>query len=160
MRAMILAAGRGERMRPLTDTCPKPLLRAGGLPLIGWHLRRLAAAAYRDVVINHAWHGRAHRAGARRRPRLGRVDRATPPKPRRSRPRAASRYALPLLGDAPFLVVNGDLGTDFPFARLRGALATGVRAHLVLVRNPAHHPNGDFGLAGVRVTRDEHGRHT
>jgi N-acetyl-alpha-D-muramate 1-phosphate uridylyltransferase len=159
MRAMILAAGRGQRMGTLTDILPKPLLAAGGKPLIVWLIEALVRERYRELVINISHHGAQIEQALGDGRRFG-ASIAYSREAEALETAGGIAYALPLLGEHPFLVVNGDLGTDFPFARLRGALATGVRAHLVLVRNPAHHPNGDFGLAGVRVTRDEHGRHT
>lgn len=149
MRAMILAAGRGERMRPLTDRCPKPLLAVAGKPLIEWHLQRLRAAGFVDVVINHAHLGemieRALGTGERWGLRIAysaeRVALETA---------GGIAFALPLLGDAPFLVVNGDIWCDFDFSAAR-TIATAmtsseIDACCVLVPNPAHNPRGDFGL--------------
>ncbi|MBT0961296.1 nucleotidyltransferase family protein [Denitromonas sp. IR12] len=143
---MILAAGRGERMRPLTDTCPKPLLAAGGVPLIVHHLRRLAAAGIDRVVINHA------HLGAMIETALG--DGSAWGLPISYSPEATAletaggiRQALPQLGDAPFLVINGDIFCDVDLAALATRpLAAGDLAHLVLVPNPPHHPGGDFHL--------------
>lgn len=146
--AMILAAGRGERMRPLTDRVPKPLLEAGGQPLIGHHLAALARAGVRDVVINHAHLGAKIEAalgdGAAYRLRI----RYSPEEAALETGGGIFR-ALPLLGPAPFIVVNGDVWTDFDPARLH--LAESDLAHLVLVDNPTHHPAGDFVLEGDRV---------
>jgi MurNAc alpha-1-phosphate uridylyltransferase len=148
MKAMILAAGRGERMRPLTDTTPKPLLKAGGKALIEYTVESLVRAGFRELVINHAHLGAQIEAflgdGARygatiewsREPH-GALDTG-----------GGIRQALPLLGER-FVVVNGDIWTDFPFARLR-TVTTGL-AHLVLVNNPPQHPAGDFRLNGDRV---------
>lgn len=158
LKAMILAAGRGERMRPLTDTCPKPLLEAGGKPLIIWHLERLAAAGIREVVINHAHLGHLieQRLGNGREWGLTLAYSAEPPGALETAGGIAR--ALPLLGDAPFLVVNGDVYCDWDVARapaLAARLAAasssdttlaGELAHLVLVPNPHHHPEGDFVL--------------
>jgi MurNAc alpha-1-phosphate uridylyltransferase len=145
---MILAAGRGERMRPLTDRIPKPLLEAGGRPLIGHHLAALALAGVREVVVNHAHLGaqieRALGDGAA----FGLRIRYSPEEVALETGGGIFR-ALPLLGPAPFIVVNGDIWTDFDLARLR--LAVGDLAHLVMVDNPAHHPAGDFALAGGRI---------
>ncbi len=152
MKAMILAAGRGERMRPLTDHTPKPLLPVGGKPLIAWHLERLAAAGLRDVVINHAHLG-------------GQIERALgdgsdwglsirySPEPEGALETAGGiANALPLLGtDDPFLVVNGDIFCDWDVARAGAALRPGDLAHLVLVPNPPHHPEGDFCLSEGRL---------
>jgi N-acetyl-alpha-D-muramate 1-phosphate uridylyltransferase len=146
MKAMILAAGRGERMRPLTDSTPKPLLQAGKYRLIEYHLHNLKNAGFSDIVINIAWLGQQI------------IDHLGD----------GSNYdlnieysnegdnvletgggifkALPLLGDQPFLVTNGDIWTDYPYKNLRNMQPEGL-AHLVLVNNPEHNPNGDFYLA-------------
>ena len=150
MKAMILAAGRGERMRPLTDHTPKPLLLAGGEPLIGWHLRRLYAAGISQIVINHAWLGAQIEAALGDGAAYG-VHIAYSPEGGKGLETAGGiATALPLLGDAPFLVINGDVLTDIDFqaaARIAAALPqSGKLAHLWLVPNPPHHPNGDFGL--------------
>ena len=149
MKAMILAAGRGERMRPLTDTCPKPLLVAGGKPLIVWHIERLAAAGIVDLVINHAHLGQMIEDTLGDGARFGVRIRYSPEGSALETAGGIAR-ALPLLGDAPFLVVNGDVYTDYPFARLLARApqldADGVLAHLVLVANPEHNPKGDFAL--------------
>ena len=149
MKAMILAAGRGERMRPLTDHTPKPLLPAGGKPLIAWHLERLAAAGFRDIVINHAHLGGQIEAalGDGAAWRLNIRYSAEPPGALETAGGIAQ--ALPLLGDQPFLLVNGDVYCDWDFNRAR-SLADRP-AHLVMVPNPAHHAGGDFSLDGERV---------
>lgn len=150
MRAMVLAAGRGERMRPLTDRTPKPLLPAGGKPLIVWHLERLAAAGIRDIVINHAWLGEQIAA------RLGNgaahgVRIAYSPEPVALETAGGIAQALPLLGPEPFLVINGDIWCDWNPAQapiLAARLtASADSAWLLLVDNPAHHPQGDFALS-------------
>lgn len=143
MKAMILAAGKGERMRPLTLHTPKPLLRAAGVPLIEYHLRGLAASGFREVVINHAWLGEQIEAHLGDGARFGLALRYSPECEPLETGGGILR-ALPLLGDDPFLVVNGDIWTDYPFATLRRPLA-GL-AHLVMVDNPPHHPAGDFHL--------------
>ena len=149
MKAFILAAGRGERMRPLTDHTPKPLLLAGGKALIEWHLERLAACGFRDVVINHAHLGEQIEASLGDGGRFGLAIRYSPEPPGALETAGGIARALPLLGEAPFLVVNGDIGCDWDFKR---ALALQDRlAHLVLVDNPAHHASGDFCLEGERV---------
>lgn len=154
MRAMILAAGRGERMRPLTDTCPKPLLPVGGRPLIAWHLERLAAAGVHDVVINHAWLGQEIERVLGDGSRWGLSIRYSP-ETTALETAGGIANALPLLGDAPFLVVNGDVWCDWDPRR-----ATAIAAQLeacdwdawcVLVDNPDHHPGGDFALADGRL---------
>jgi len=145
---MILAAGRGERMRPLTDTLPKPLLPLAGRPLIDYHLRALAAAGVREVVINHA------HLGHRLEDALGDGSRwglaiAWSPEGEALETGGGIHRALPLLGEAPFIVVNGDIWTDFDFSGL--PVEPAGLAHVVLVDNPAHHPAGDFTLADGRV---------
>jgi MurNAc alpha-1-phosphate uridylyltransferase len=148
---MILAAGRGERMRPLTDHTPKPLLEAGGKPLIVWHLERLAAAGFRQVVINHAHLGRQLEQALGDGARWGLDIRYSPEGEGRALETGGGIFrALPLLGEGPFLVVNGDIWTDVDFAGL--ALADDDLAHLVLVANPRHHPEGDFCLRAGRVS--------
>jgi N-acetyl-alpha-D-muramate 1-phosphate uridylyltransferase len=154
MRAMILAAGRGERMRPLTDHTPKVLLEAGGKPLVQWHVEKLWRAGFEQIVINHAWLGEQIEQtmgdGTRFGPRI-----VYSPEAQALETAGGITKALPLLGAQPFLVVNGDIFTDFDFGRLvprLGALASdGLLAHLVLVDNPPHHPSGDFVLRETRV---------
>lgn len=149
MKAMILAAGRGERMRPLTDHTPKPLLSVGGQPLIAWHIQKLAAAGFADIVINHAWLGEQIEAALGDGSRFG-VRIAYSREGAALETAGGIATALPLLGAAPFVVVNGDVLTDIDFACLRPTLAAldgrAQLAHLLLVANPAHHPAGDFGL--------------
>ncbi len=155
MIAMILAAGRGERMRPLTDETPKPLLIAGGKPLIVWHIERLAHAGITDLVINHAHLGmqieEALGDGSRYGVRLRYSDEGTA-----LETAGGIAFALHLLGEQPFAVVNGDIWCDYDFAGLLQFAATfaarGDMAHLVLVDNPPQHPRGDFGLRDGRVT--------
>ncbi len=149
MKAMILAAGRGERMRPLTDTMPKPLLCAGGKPLIVWHLERLAAAGFHDVVINHSHLGEQIKAALGDGARFGVHIRYSPEPEGALETAGGIAKALPLLGEGAFLVVNGDVWCDWDFKR---ALALGERdAHLVFVDNPPEHAGGDFCLAGEIV---------
>ena len=148
MKAMILAAGRGERMRPLTDTTPKPLLTAGNEPLIGWHLRRLKAAGITEIVINHAWLGAKIEAALGNGAAYG-VNIAYSPEGANGLETAGGiATALDLLGDAPFLVINGDVLTDINFqAACKQATQLGDNlAHIWLVANPEHNPQGDFGL--------------
>jgi MurNAc alpha-1-phosphate uridylyltransferase len=149
MKAMILAAGRGERMRPLTDHTPKPLLPAGGEPLIGWHIRRLVAAGVCDLVINHAWLGERLETALGDGSRYG-ARIAWSREGEALETAGGIARALPLLGDAPFLVVNGDVLCDADFSRLARAATTldGTRrqAHLLLVDNPPHRVDGDFSL--------------
>lgn len=150
MRAMILAAGRGERMRPLTDTCPKPLLKVGSEPLIGWHLRRLKAAGIEEIVINHAWLGQQIEETLGNGAAYG-VSIAYSAEGAQGLETAGGiATALPLLGEEPFLVINGDVLTDIDFT-LASAQAAKLSAeqrlaYLWLVQNPAHNPKGDFVL--------------
>jgi len=144
MRELIFAAGKGERMRPLTDTRPKALLEVGGEPLIGWHLRALARAGIVDVVINTGWLGAQLPAALGDGAGYGvRIQWShEPPEPYETG--GGMRRALPLLGDAPFIALNADIHTDFDYATLPAA-PEGL-AHLVLVDNPPQHPRGDFVL--------------
>jgi len=149
MRAMILAAGKGERLRPLTLHTPKPLIRAAGVPLIEYHVRALAAAGFRELVINHAWLGQQIEDYLGDGSRFGVTIRySAEGEPLETG--GGIHRALGLLGDEPFLVVNGDIWSDYDFARLRRPIH-GL-AHLVLVNNPPHHPEGDFSLADATVT--------
>ncbi|MGZ8154311.1 MAG: N-acetylmuramate alpha-1-phosphate uridylyltransferase MurU [Burkholderiales bacterium] len=162
MKAMILAAGRGERMRPLTDATPKPLLTAGGRPLIEWTLEALASCGVTAMVINLAHLGDKIEDALGDGRRWGlRIDYSREPEGALETAGGIAQ-ALPLLGDAPFLLVNGDVYTDYPFAKLlNGAVpGPGALAHLVLIDNPAHHRAGDFGLADGRVTADGGTRYT
>lgn len=145
MRAMILAAGRGERMRPLTDRLPKPLLEVGGRPLIEWHLIALARAGITEVVINLSWLGAAIPAALGDGARFGLRLRYSDEGPVALETGGGIFRALPLLGPAPFLVVNGDVWTDYDFAQLP-PLDDHALAALVLVPNPPQHPRGDFAL--------------
>jgi MurNAc alpha-1-phosphate uridylyltransferase len=149
MKAFILAAGRGERMRPLTDSTPKPLLCAGGKPLIVWHLERLAASGFHDVVINHAHLGEQIEATLGDGSRFG-LSILYSPEPSGALETAGGiAKALPLLGSNPFLVVNGDVWCDWDFRRAH-TLAN-RQAHLVFVDNPPQHAGGDFCLDGETV---------
>jgi N-acetyl-alpha-D-muramate 1-phosphate uridylyltransferase len=153
MKAMLLAAGRGERMRPITDTLPKPLLRVGGRALIAWHLAALARAGIREVVINLSWLGEQLRAALGDGQEFGVRISWSEEGPVPLETGGGILRAVPLLGPGPFLVVNSDIWTDIDFGRLR--LEPGAHAHLVLVANPPHHPRGDFALEGdVIVNRD------
>ena len=153
MKAFILAAGRGERMRPLTDHTPKPLLVAGGKPLIVWHLERLAAAGYRDIVINHAHLGEQIEQALGDGAKWGLTIRYSPEPPGALETAGGIANALPLLGDSAFLVVNGDIWCDVDFGRLSRLTAAGWQpaAHLLMVANPPHHAGGDFSLNDERV---------
>lgn len=155
MKAMVLAAGRGERMRPLTDLTPKPLLPVGGKPLIVWHLERLARAGLREVVINHAHLGAQIEAALGDGARWGLAIVYSPEPEGALETAGGIANALPLLGrDEPFLVINGDIWCDWDVSRAANALNPGDLAHLVLVPNPPHHPQGDFSLCGRDVGAD------
>jgi N-acetyl-alpha-D-muramate 1-phosphate uridylyltransferase len=147
---MILAAGRGERMRPLTDSVPKPLLAAGGKPLIQYHIENLAAAGIRDVVINLAWQGAKLRAAIGDGSRYGIRIHYSDEGDAALETGGGICNALPLLGNDPFIVVSGDIWSDFPLATL--ALAQADVAHFVVVPNPDFHARGDFGIEGGRMT--------
>jgi MurNAc alpha-1-phosphate uridylyltransferase len=159
MQAMILAAGRGERMRPLSNAMPKPLLEVGGKPLIVWQLERLVAASCTEVVINLAHHGEMIAAALGNGSRFGaKVRYSREPEPLEVAGGIAT--ALPLLGDDLVLVVSGDVYTDYDYALL-GARAAAMRAntaaphlHLVMVPNPPYHPGGDFALADGMLSLD------
>jgi N-acetyl-alpha-D-muramate 1-phosphate uridylyltransferase len=153
MKAMVLAAGRGERLRPLTDTLPKPLLEVRGKPVIVWTIERLARAGIRELVINHAHlgykveqalgDGQAYGVAIRYSPEAEALETA-----------GGIANALPLLGAEPFIVVNGDIYCDFDFAGLRRRSLGERLAHLVLVPNPEHNPGGDFVLDAQEVAMD------
>ncbi len=149
MKAMVLAAGRGERMRPLTDTLPKPLLEAGGRPLIGHLLTGLARAGIRDVVINLSWLGERIRAALGAGTDYGVRIAYSDEGPVALETGGGVRNALPLLGADPFVVVSGDIWTDFDFGSLK--LDAAADAEIVLAPNPPYHPRGDFGLEGEFV---------
>jgi len=144
MKAMILAAGRGERMRPLTDHTPKPLLRAAGKPLIEHTIEQLVASGFNEIVINHAHLGLQIEQRLGNGNRFGAIISYSSEGEQALETAGGIINALHLLGDDAFLVVNGDIATDFPFAELKSQ--TVDLAHLILVDNPAHHPEGDFGL--------------
>lgn len=148
MRAMILAAGKGERMRPLTLHTPKPLIPVAGVPLIEYHLRALAQAGVTEVVINHAWLGDRIEAHLGDGARFGlQIVYSKESQPLETG--GGIYQALPLLGADPFILVNGDVFTDYDFAVLQKPLQ-GL-AHLVLINNPEHHLEGDFSLEAGRV---------
>lgn len=152
MKAFILAAGRGERLRPLTDHTPKPLLPVRCQPLIEWHLHKLATAGVREVVINLGWLGEKIEAHLGDGARFGLRIAYSPEGWPALETGGGLHRALPLLGADPFLLVNGDVFTDLPFAPLlEQGLQPGDLAHLVLVDNPPQHPQGDFALLDGRV---------
>ncbi|MGO4765821.1 N-acetylmuramate alpha-1-phosphate uridylyltransferase MurU [Cupriavidus sp. 2KB_3] len=162
MKAMIFAAGRGDRMRPLTDTCPKPLLRVGGKPLIVWKIEALARAGLTDIVINHAWLGEQLEAALGDGSRFG-VRLHWSAEGSALETAGGIAKALPLLTTSPdaseiFLAVSGDIFCDFDYATLlprARAMAGAMRPmmHLVMVPNPPFHPRGDFALAGDGLLR-------
>jgi N-acetyl-alpha-D-muramate 1-phosphate uridylyltransferase len=156
---MLLAAGRGERLRPITDTLPKPLVEIAGKPLIVYHLEALARADIRDVVINLSWLGEKIRAalgdGARHGVRIAYSEEGPVP----LETGGGIHRALPLLGPEPFLVVNSDVWTDVDFGRVP-SLEAGADAMLLLAPNPPHHPRGDFGLDGDFVVERDADRFT
>ncbi len=155
---MLLAAGRGERMRPLTDHTPKPLLVAGGKPLIVWHIEMLAQAGIHDLVINHAHLGQQLETTLGDGKQWNVQIRYSSENPALETAGGIA-LALPMLGDAPFAVINSDIYCDYNFANLPIHAAhlaqKKIAAHLVLVNNPQHHPQGDFGLTHGHVTDAE-----
>jgi MurNAc alpha-1-phosphate uridylyltransferase len=146
---MVLAAGRGERMRPLTDNVPKPLLTVGGKPLIVYHLEKLSRLGIKQVVINLAWLGGQIRAALGDGARWGLQIHYSDEGEQALETGGGIFQALPLLGAQPFLVVNADVFTEFDFGTLQ--IARESLAQLVLVANPMHHPRGDFALINGRV---------
>jgi N-acetyl-alpha-D-muramate 1-phosphate uridylyltransferase len=159
MKAMILAAGRGERMRPLTDRVPKALLDVGGRPLVVWLIERLREGGIREVVMNHAHLGAAIEAALGDGARLGVSIRYSPEMPALETAGGIAN-ALQFLGNAPFIAANADVFCDIDFSHLVRRALGGALAHLVLVGNPTHHPQGDFTLAGERVGNSLAGRLT
>jgi len=158
MRAMILAAGRGERMRPLTDQTPKPLLEVGGKPLIQYHIEALRDAGFRELVVNHAHLGNQIVGRLGDGAQFGvHIDYSAEPEGALETG-GGIKQALPLLGEQPFLVINGDIWTDYPYQQLYRE-PEGL-AHLVLIDNPAHNPEGDFQLQGRRLTAAGKGKLT
>jgi MurNAc alpha-1-phosphate uridylyltransferase len=157
-RAIILAAGRGERLRPLTDRTPKPLLPVGGRPLIEWQIARLAQGGFRDLVVNHAHLGAQIEQALGDGRRFGVRIRYSPESPALETAGGIVQ-AMPLLDAQPFVVVSGDIHTAFDFASLAPRLDAIARhpeahvAHLVLVDNPPWHAQGDMGLEDGRITR-------
>ncbi|HEY2633454.1 MAG TPA: nucleotidyltransferase family protein [Steroidobacteraceae bacterium] len=156
--AMILAAGRGERLRPMTDTTPKPLLRVRGQPLIERHVMGLVRAGVERIVINLSWLGAQISEYLGDGARYGAAIVYSDEQPHALETAGGIIRALPQLGRAPFAVVNGDIYTDFPFETL--GLAPDRDAHLVLVPNPPQHLQGDFGLERGRALADAASRYT
>jgi MurNAc alpha-1-phosphate uridylyltransferase len=159
MKAMILAAGRGERLRPLTERVPKPLVEAGGKALIDWHLQRLASAGYRDAVVNVSHLADLVMAHVGDGKRYGmRIAWSHEPEPLETAGGIAK--ARNLLGEAPFLLVNSDIYCDYDFSRLRDFSLKAPLGHLVLVPNPAQHTAGDFTLESGMVGNGAAPRYT
>jgi MurNAc alpha-1-phosphate uridylyltransferase len=164
VKAIVLAAGRGQRLRPITDTTPKPLVPVGGKPLIVYHLEALLKVGIRDVVINLSWLGDRIRTalgdGSAYGVRISYSDEG----PEALETGGGIFNALPLLGHEPFMVVNGDIWTDMDFGRVvhewKDDVTSGALARLVLVPNPTQHPRGDFGLDGNVVVQREVDRFT
>jgi MurNAc alpha-1-phosphate uridylyltransferase len=146
MRAMILAAGRGDRLRPLTDRMPKPLVEVNGKPLIEHHIESLANAGFREIVINQGHLGNMLPEALGNGERWGVHIHWSDEQPEALETGGGIHKALSLLGNGPFLAVNGDIYTNYPFARLRAVKCD--HAHLVMVPNPDHNPEGDFSLHG------------
>ncbi|NDF81188.1 MAG: nucleotidyltransferase family protein, partial [Methylophilaceae bacterium] len=153
MKAMILAAGKGERMRPLTDQIPKPLLEVAGKPLIVWHLEKLAKAHFEEVIINHAYLGKMIEDyvgdGSRWSLKITYSREGSP-----LETAGGIKKALPLIGDQPFLVVNADIYTDFNYANIKNRNLNDFKGHLVMVKNPKEHPDGDFVLKNNQIELD------
>ena len=158
MKAMILAAGRGERLRPLTDKQPKPLLPVAGKPLIEYTIERLVSEGFHDLVINIAYLGAQIKetlgCGQRFNAKISYSDEGSNP----LETAGGIIHALPLLGEKPFIVVNGDIATDFNFSTLKEQPID--LAHLILVPNPAHHPHGDFAIKNTLITENASPRYT
>jgi MurNAc alpha-1-phosphate uridylyltransferase len=159
MKAMILAAGRGERLRPLTDRLPKPLIEVGGKPLIVWHLERLAAAGFGEVVINLSHLGERIEQSLGDGREWG-VALAYSKEPEPLETAGGLAFARARLGEDPFLLVNGDVYCEHPLAALRARQLDSALAHLVLVPNPAFRPGGDFSLHAERVGNGAAPRYT
>ncbi len=157
MKAMILAAGRGKRLRPLTDHIPKPLVQAAGKSLIEYQIEALAQAGISEIIINHAYLGEQIERQLSNGSRWGVVIHYSPESEALETGGGIFK-ALPLLGDAPFLVINGDIWTNFDYGSLQ--LAEDDLAHLVLIENPTHNPKGDFVLQGGRIVEAEAARYT
>ena len=158
MKAMILAAGRGERLRPLTDHTPKPLLPVAGRPLIEYTIATLEKAGFINIVINLAYLGENIRQALGDGEHLGVSIEYSNEVEKRLETGGGIFHALPILGNEPFLVVNGDIATNFPFAQVSASI-DGL-AHLILVPNPDHHQQGDFALDGKIVEPDGENCHT
>jgi len=152
MKAMILCAGRGARMRPLTDSTPKPLLPVAGKPLVQYHIEKLAQAGIKEIVVNHAWLGEQVEKTLGNGSQWG-VSIHYSAEAEALETAGGIIKALPLLGENPFIVVNGDIWCDYPFEKL--LKLSPEKAHVVLVENPEHNPQGDFSLAGNGLVADD-----
>lgn len=147
MKAMILAAGRGERMRPLTDHTPKPLLKIADKPLIVWHIERLVAAGITEIIINHAHLGQQIETTLGNGAQFGATLSYSAETPPALETAGGIAKALPFFANQAFIVINGDIFTDYPIAKLKKHILKPTQyAHLILVANPEHHPYGDFSL--------------
>lgn len=155
MKALIFAAGRGERMRPLTDTTPKPLLKIAGKALIEYSIESLARAGFHEIVINLAYLGRQIQAYCGNGSRWGLNIIYSDEGDTALETAGGIIHALPLLGKEPFLAINSDILCDYPLANLRNKAVDGL--HLVMIDNPAHHTGGDFHLhaAGYLATKGD-----
>lgn len=158
MDAFILAAGRGERLRPLTDSVPKPLVEIGGRSLIEHHLDSLSTAGIRRVIINLSWLGKMIREKIGNGDRFGLEIIYSDEGPQALETAGGIHHALPLLKSSEFLLVNGDILTDFSFTSLQ--IPDNCEACLVMTRNPPHHPEGDFALQGHRLIAARPGHST
>lgn len=158
MKAMILAAGRGKRLRELTAERPKPLLPLHGKALIVHHLEKLAASGFKEIVINHAYLGDQIEAALGDGRDFGLSITYSPEEEGGYETGGGIKHALPLLGDDMFAVINADIWTDYPFAELHKPITS--LAHLVLVNNPAHNPSGDFAIIDDHVYHDQTPKHT
>ena len=153
MKAMILAAGKGERMRPLTDQIPKPLLEVAGKPLIVWHIEKLAKAHFKEVVINHAYLGEMIESYLGNGSKWGlKIHYSREGSPLETA--GGIKKALTFLGDEPFLVVNADIFTDLDYIVLKNMNLDKFKGHLIMVKNPPHHMQGDFVLKDNIIALD------
>ena len=160
MKAMILAAGRGKRMMPLTAEQPKPMLKVNGRPLLDYHLSRLKAAGVTEVVINLAWCGDVIREFCQQGQQWGLQIQYSQEPPQGLETAGGIIQALPLLGDEPFIVINGDVFTDYDVHSLTQLHIDPGQAHLVLIENPDHNPSGDFSLCQGAVKSEGEVCHT
>lgn len=158
MKALILAAGRGKRMKNLTDHAPKPLLKIKGKALIEYHIESLAAAGIRDIIINHSYLGHMIEQHLGSGQRFDVAIQYSPEQHPGLETGGGIVHALPLIGNNPFIVINGDIWTDYPYSQLR--LPPSFLAHIVLVDNPPHHNAGDFSYDQNRLSLQPHNKLT